>query len=113
MTAFNLGSWNAGQTIFALPYIFLGYAQYTSLGSAISLSSAPAIGVALPAGATQALISVETAGVRYREGGVAPSSSVGMPMFPGGSPLLCQSDLTQIQFIQIAAGAVLNVSYYK
>lgn len=61
---------------------------------------------------TVAVIIVENNPVRWRDDGVAPTSAIGMPIFPGGV-LIYDGDLTRIRFIQAGAGAVLNVSYYK
>jgi hypothetical protein len=105
--------YNAGPSLFCWPYIPLGYAQYTSLGSVISLSAAPSSGVALPAGSIAALIQVSGAGIRYRDDGTAPTAALGMPIGPGASPLLYVGTLSAIQFIQTAAGAVLDILYYK
>jgi hypothetical protein len=97
--------YNAGPNLFCLPYIPVGYQQITSLAGAQSLT--------VPSGATACLISCSVAGVRYRDDGVAPTAGIGMPMGPGGSPLLYAGSLAAIQFIQTAAGAVLDVLYYK
>jgi hypothetical protein len=112
MTAIQVNA-GTGPAIFVWPYIPLGYAQYTSLASAISLSTVPSAGVALPAGATAALIQVSVAGIRYRDDGVAPTAAIGMPIGAGGSPLLYVGSLSAIRFIQTAAGAVLDILYYQ
>lgn len=83
--------------------ICLGYQQITSLSSAASLT--------VPAGATMAVIVPDTQGVRWRDDGVAPTASVGMPV-AAGVMLNYDGDLKRIQFIQQTASAVLNVSYY-
>lgn len=81
----------------------LGYVQITSLGSATGLSP--------PANATIAEITVEAAGIRYRDDGTSPTASVGMPVAPGNS-FQYAGDLTAVQFIQQTSGAIINVSYY-
>jgi hypothetical protein len=96
----------AGQTVFCLPYIPLGYQQYTSLSAATVLSG-------IPAGATAALIMCEVASIRYRDDGTNPTAAIGMLMGPGGSPLLYAGTLAALAFIQVTAGAVLDVLYYK
>lgn len=94
----------------------IGYAQYTSLGSAISLSSTPASGIALPTDNNRrplvAIITVGAQAVRWRDDGTAPTASVGMPLAAGDS-LVYDGPLNQLQFIEQAAGARLNVSYYR
>ena len=83
----------------------LGYQQYTSLSSATNFSG-------YPDSATIAEIIVEGAAIRYRDDGVAPTASVGMPV-AAGNAFQYSGDLSAIQFIQQTSGAILNVSYYK
>lgn len=58
-----------------------------------------------------ALIVPETQNVRWRDDGVAPTASVGMPIVVGAS-LSYDGDLNKIRFIEETASAKLNVSYY-
>ena len=84
----------------------LGYQQITSLSSATSLT--------VPTGATWAIVecdSVAAQGVRWRDDGTAPTATVGMELLPGAS--FSPSNITAVEFIQVAASAKLNVSYYK
>ena len=97
----TLGSGNEGAPYVATP---LGYQQITSLSSAQTLT--------VPGGATFCVVSVEIAGVRWRDDGTAPTASIGMPISPGGG-LSYSGSLAAIQFIQQGAGAVINVGYYK
>jgi hypothetical protein len=83
--------------------VCLGYQQITSLSASTVLT--------VPAGATLALIVPETQNVRWRDDGTAPTASIGMPIFVGAS-LSYDGNLKNIQFIQQAASATLNVSYY-
>ena len=91
----------------ATPYGFtpLGYDQVTSLGSATNLPS-------IPHGAIMVLVSCSTAAVRWRDDGVAPTASVGMPLAVG-QEFQYAGDLAGIRFIQQASGAVLDISYYR
>lgn len=86
-------------------YAPLGYQQYTSLSSATNLSG-------YPPEATIAEIIVEAQGIRYRDDGTAPTSSIGMPV-AAGNAFQYSGDLSAIQFIQQTSGAIINVSYYK
>ena len=61
---------------------------------------------------TFALITPETNGVRWRDDGVAPTATVGMPL-AAGVTLQYDGDLSQVQFIEQTAGAKLNISYYS
>lgn len=81
----------------------LGYQQITSLGTAANLTP--------PAGATAALITVETAGVRWRDDGTAPTTSIGMPLSAGQS-FTYYGSLSAIQFIAQSGSPVLDVAYY-
>ena len=83
--------------------VCLGYQQITSLSSAAGLT--------VPQGATLALIVPETQNVRWRDDGTNPTASVGMPIFVGAS-LSYDGDFNKIKFIEEAASAKLNISYY-
>jgi hypothetical protein len=83
--------------------VCLGYQQITSLSAATGLTA--------PQGATLALIVPETQNVRWRDDGTNPTASVGMPIFVGAS-LSYDGDFNKIKFIQEAASAKLNISYY-
>jgi hypothetical protein len=83
--------------------VCLGYQQITSLSASTALT--------VPSGATMALIVPETQAVRWRDDGVAPTASVGMPVAVGES-LNYDGDLNRIRFIEQTASAKINVSYY-
>lgn len=83
--------------------VCLGYQQITSLSSATNLT--------VPAGASMAVIVVEGQGVRWRDDGTAPTSTVGMPLAVGSS-MNYDGDMKKVQFIQQASGGILNISYY-
>jgi len=83
--------------------VCLGYQQITSLSNSTALT--------VPAGTTRALIVAESQGVRWRDDGTAPTASIGMPL-PVLVTLSYDGDLSKIRFIQQAASAILNVSYY-
>jgi hypothetical protein len=59
-----------------------------------------------------ALIVAEGAAVRWRDDGIAPSTTVGMPLAIG-VPLQYDGDLNKIRFIQQAATGIINISYYS
>ena len=81
----------------------LGYQQITSLSSAQALT--------VPRGATRALIAPLTQTVRWRDDGVAPTASVGMPA-AAGTYLSYDGDLNRIRFFEASASAELNITYY-
>lgn len=66
---------------------------------------------AAPAGATMAQISIEGAGIRYRDDGVDPSADSGMPLDAGES-LTYDAAMGDFRMIGRAAGAFCNVTFY-
>lgn len=82
----------------------LGYQQIIGLAAATSLTP--------PAGARYAVIAVETQAVRYRDDGVAPTAAIGQPLAAGTQNFTYSGDLSAIQFIQQAASATLDITYY-
>ena len=82
-----------------------GYVQLTSLASAVGLGT-------IPDGVTLAVIQSETQNVRYRDDGTNPSASVGM-ILVAGDILYYTGVMSSIKFIQVAASAKLNITYYK
>lgn len=84
----------------------LGYEQVTGLSAVKTLT--------VPTGATAAIIQAESQNVRWRDGptGTAPTASVGMQL-AAGNDFLYTGSLSMIRFIEEAASAKLNVSYYK
>jgi hypothetical protein len=89
----------------------LGYQQITSLSASTALTVPVTDANGLSAKPTIAIITAETSGVRWRDDNIAPTSTVGMPL-ASGVTLQYDGDLTKIRFIQQAAGAIINVSYY-
>ena len=90
----------------------MGYQQITDLSSAVSLT-VPQKDLSGLAGTPRiAIITPEGQGVRWRDDGVAPTASVGMPL-AAGVTLQYDGDLSQIQFIQQSATAKLNITYYS
>lgn len=84
----------------------MGYQQVTGLSSVKSLT--------VPDGATSAMVSVEAQPVRYRndKDGTNPTASVGMPIAAGESRYFSE-DLDLLKFIEITAGAIININFYK
>lgn len=86
-------------------FVPLGYQQITDLSAAVGLT--------VPAGATFAVIAVEGAAARWRDDGVAPTASVGVPMATTDSPLQYSGTLAALEFIAQTGTPKLNVSYYR
>lgn len=63
------------------------------------------------------LLQADTQAVRWRPDGVAPTATVGhiLPnsLTIGAPPLYYDGDLTGLRFIQVTAGALLNVTYLE
>jgi len=81
-----------------------GYQQITSLSAAAALT--------VPAFSRIALIRAEDQNVRWRDDGTDPTASVGQPLAVD-EDILYTGDLSAIKFIEEAASAILNVSYYR
>jgi|PlaIllAssembly_1097288.scaffolds.fasta_scaffold03422_2 hypothetical protein len=90
----------------------LGYQQITSLSASTGFTLPSTDPNGLNCTPAVALIIAETQGVRWRDDGVAPTASVGMPLATG-IPLQYDGDLSKIRFIEQVAGAKLNISYYR
>lgn len=80
-----------------------GFQQITDLSSASGLT--------VPNETELAVFSIEGASVRYRDDGTSPTSSVGM-LLHSGTVFEYNGPLNAIEFIEVASGAKLNVSYY-
>jgi hypothetical protein len=90
----------------------MGYQQISSLSSATGLTVPEVDPVSgLKAMPTIALITPETNTVRWRDDGVNPTASVGMPL-AAGVTLQYDGDLKKIKFIEQTASAKINISYY-
>lgn len=81
----------------------LGYQQVTTLTASKGLEP--------PTGARVAVIQALVQNVRWRDDGPDPTNSVGMQL-AASRDMLYTGDLTEIRFIEEAASAQLNVSYY-
>jgi hypothetical protein len=89
----------------------LGYQQITSLAAATSLTLPTRDPRGMSCRPSFALITPLTQTVRWRDDGVDPTSAVGMPL-AAGVTLQYDGDLANIRFIQTAASAELNITYY-
>lgn len=89
----------------------IGYQQITSLSAAAGLTVPVVDKNGNKQQPTFALIIAEGKDVRWRDDGTNPTASVGMPLAVG-VPLQYDGDLTGIKFIEVAASAKLNISYY-
>jgi hypothetical protein len=90
----------------------MGYQQIVGAAAATALTIPTRDNNGTSALPTMAMIIVEGQSVRYRDDGTNPTASVGMPISIG-SVFFYDGDLKAIRFIQTAATATINVSYYK
>lgn len=81
-----------------------GYEQVTGLSAAKGLT--------VPTGTTWALIQAEGQNVRWRDDGTNPTASVGMRLLVGEELTYTGSSLASLKFIEEAASAKLNVTYF-
>lgn len=89
----------------------LGYEQITGLSAAKGLTVPTYDLNGLACKPSIALIVAESTAVRWRDDGVAPTASVGMPLATGVT-LQYDGDLSAIRFIEQSASSKLNVTYY-
>ena len=82
----------------------LGHQQITSLSSSTALT--------VPAGTQMALVQAESQNVRWRDDGTDPTATVGMILMAGATIEYDAAQLSVVEFIEVAASAKLNVSYY-
>jgi hypothetical protein len=91
--------------------VCLGYQQITDLTSAVGLTVPEVDKTGLKQMPTIALITPLTGNVRWRDDGVDPTASVGMPLAIGVT-LQYDGNLKGIKFINNGGTAELNISYY-
>jgi hypothetical protein len=82
----------------------LGYQQITDLSSAVGFTS-------VPSGAAYVRIQAEDRDVRWRDDGTSPTASVGMLLYEGAL-IEYEGDFSAIEFIEAAASAILNATFY-
>ena len=81
----------------------LGYEQFTSVASPISLNP--------PQGARFAIIQAVNTTVRWRDDGTNPSSTTGMRII-ADEEITYRGDLDAIRLIEESTGGEIDVSYY-
>jgi hypothetical protein len=86
--------------------------SFTQMGYQQIVGPAAATNLTVPQGAKIIQVCVSTQAIRYRDDGVAPTSTVGIPV-SAGTCFQYSGPLPLIQFIQQAATATIDVSYYR
>lgn len=74
------------------------------------ITATTATALSVPAGALYAMIQADAA-VRYRDDGPDPTSSAGIKI-PADGVIFYTGSLPALRIIGVAAGAVVNISYY-
>lgn len=82
----------------------LGFQQITSLSSAAGLT--------IPDGTVRIVVHAETQNVRWRDDGTDPTASIGMILTTTGELSYNSASLPRLKFIETAASAKINVTYY-
>lgn len=86
--------------------VYVTSAATTSSGASLTSGG-------VPTGATYAFLQAETANVRYRDDGAAPTAAVGSLVVSGAPGLFYPGTLTALRFIAASGSPVLNVAFYR
>lgn len=92
----------------------LGYCQFTASGSATTFAAATPTSTTTctpPALTAWVTICIETAAIRWRDDGTAPTTSVGMPV-SAGQCFYYNSDLSKLKIIAQTGSPVVDASFY-
>lgn len=87
----------------------LGYCQLTSVSSSTLVSSCSS---GIPQSAGWAVICVDTAAIRWRDDGTAPTASVGMPV-ASGQCFYYSGAFSALSVIAQTGTPVVNISFYS
>jgi hypothetical protein len=89
----------------------MGFAQILMTSNPQTFAAA---GVTVPTGARLAVMTVDSANIRYRDDGAAPTASIGIQLSSSATqPYEYSGDLTAVQFIAVSGSPLLNVAFYK
>lgn len=93
-----------------------GYAQHVDLTPVINLESTPSTGNKLsqckPGKPIRALLQADVQDIRWTDDGeTTPTAAIGM-LLKANTTLEYEGNLAMLQFHEVAAGAILNVSFY-
>lgn len=93
-------------TDFIIP---LGYCQLTATGAAAQISTCSG---GIPVRTVWAVMCVETANIRWRDDGTAPTATVGMPL-NAGACFYYSGTMAAFQIIAQSGSPVVNISFYS
>ena len=104
----------AGGTILnELPGGTPGGAGTYTISNTNTTSSAAVTTGGIPPGATMVTLQAETANVRYRDDGGAPTSAIGSQIASGLNPFLYTGTLTKLQFIAASGSPLADFNFYR
>jgi hypothetical protein len=94
-----------------------GAGTYT-ISAANTASSASVTSGGIPRGLqgqnpTMVTLQAETAGVRYRDDGGAPTAAIGSIVVSGQNPMLYTGTISDLQFIAASGSPLLDVGFYR
>lgn len=96
-----------------LPIVPLGYCQIAAATLAASTPLSSCVG-GIPAGATMAFLQSESAPIRYRDDGTAPTAAIGNLIVNGaGGQIFYTGTLSKLRFIAASGSPLLNVAFYR
>lgn len=87
----------------------LGYCQLTSVSSSTLVSSCSG---GIPARTAWAVLCIDTAAIRWRDDGTAPTASVGMPV-ASGQCFYYSGTFAALRVIAQTGSPVVNISFYS
>lgn len=104
----------AGTTIVSQTSGTTGGAGVYVTSAATTSSAASLTGGGIPPSATMAFLQAETANIRYRDDGGAPTTAIGNILVAGaGGQILYGGTLTAIRFIAATGSPLLNIAFYR
>ena len=83
----------------------LGYQQITVLTASVGFAS-------IPTGSETVLVQAEAQNVRYRDDGTDPTAAIGMILVTNTIYEFTVAQFARMRFIEVAATAKLNISFY-
>jgi hypothetical protein len=102
----------AGTTIVSQTSGTAGGAGVYVTSAATTSSGASLTSGGVPNGARMAYLTAETAAIRYRDDGAAPTSSIGV-IIPAASGIFYAGTLSKLRFIAATGSPLLNALFYR
>jgi hypothetical protein len=90
-----------------------GGAGTYGLSAANTASGASVTSGGIPSGATSAWLQAETADIRYRDDGGAPTAAIGSLVVHGIPGIFYAGTLSALQFILLSGSPLLDVVFYR